>query len=142
MDGKKIEDLLDKIKSIEEKNDSLISHISNLSTLSRNELINEINQSIYRDQDFFSRLGVEKSLFVSNRGTTEDFLEEIIQITISNIQANPRKKPIHLNEFLNIFYEISDADKNVILNSLKGIESIEKLKRELISLTKNFKLKF
>lgn len=135
------EKIIEMIKAIENKNSEMEEHISNLSILSRNDMLKKITQDIINNNSLLQELIGTEMYIISSKETEKNSSSYIIEGYINKIQKNPYKKVIFLREFLGLFQErISDMDKEVILKSLKDEKNEEKLREEMISLANIFKL--
>ncbi|MHA1457006.1 MAG: hypothetical protein ACTSR5_13665, partial [Promethearchaeota archaeon] len=95
---------------------------------------------IIRNNSLFKELDITQEILNESKSTESNSKETVIDHLISNIQNNPSKKIVYLRLFLDRFHEISDQDKNVILQSIKN-EKNEDLKEKLLSLVSVFKVK-
>ena len=135
------EKILEMIKAIENKNSEMEEYISNLSILSRNDMLKKITQDIINNNSLLQELIGTEMYIISSEETEKNSSSYIIEGYINKIQKNPYKKVIFLREFLGLFQEqISEMDKDVILKSLKDEKNEEKLREEMISLANIFKL--
>ncbi|TET58059.1 MAG: hypothetical protein E3J52_09200 [Promethearchaeota archaeon] len=135
------EKIIEMIKAIENKNSEMEEHISNLSILSRNDMLKKITQDIINNNSLLQELIGTEMYIISSEETEKNSSSYIIEGYINKIQKNPYKKVIFLREFLGLFQEqISEMDKEVILKSLKDEKNEEKLREEMISLANIFKL--
>jgi len=136
------EKIFELLKAIENKNSEMEEYISNLSILSRNDMLKKITQDIIINNPILQELIGADTSFISSEEIEKNSSEFIIESYISKIQKDPYKKVIFLREFLELFQErISEMDKEVILKSLKDEKNEEKLREEMISLANIFKLK-
>ncbi len=140
MDAEQAKKALSLIEGIENKQLEIETFLSNLTISSREEIIKDIIIEVIRNNLFFRQLGITQEILKENKSLESNSKEMIVDHLISNIQNDPSKKIIHLRHFLDRFYEISEQDKNVILQSIKN-EKNENLKEELLSLVNIFKLK-
>lgn len=135
------EKIIEMIKAIENKNSEMEEYISNLSILSRNDMLKKITQDIINNNSLLQELIGTEMYIISSEETEKNSSSYIIEGYINKIQKNPYKKVIFLREFLGLFQEqISEMDKEVILKSLKDEKNEEKLREEMISLANIFKL--
>jgi type I restriction-modification system DNA methylase subunit len=137
-DGNKVLELIEEIKK---KNSEMENVVSNLNILSRHEILKEIIKNIieknqifqepefHKEKDYKQEFGDDSTLSIPN----------IIDNLLSNIQKYPSKRVIYLRIFLERFHDISEQDKNVILQSIKD-EKIEDLKEKILSLVNTFEL--
>ena len=135
------EKILKMIKAIENKNSEMEEYISNLSILSRNDMLKKIMQDIIINNSLLQELiGIETQI-ISSEEIEKKSSDYIIESYIKKIQKDPYKKVIFLLEFLELFQErISEKDKEVILKSLRD-SPLNELREEMISLANIFKLK-
>jgi hypothetical protein len=140
MDSGNKENLLKIIKAIEQKNSEMEEYVSNLSILSRNEMLKKITHDIINNNSLLQELiGTENQITPNEE--IEKSSDFIIEMYINKIQKDPHKKVIFLREFLELFQErISEKDKDIIIKSLKDEKNDEKLREEMISLANVFKL--
>ena len=138
--GNKVK-ILEMIKAIEKKKSEMESYLSNLSLHTRNDMLKEISQDIINNNPLLQEiLGPEENTVISEKQEDKSY-NNIIKGYIAKIQQNPFKKVILLREFLDLFQEqVSEKDKDVILQSLKDESNIEKLRNEMMSLATIFKL--
>ena len=135
------EKIIEMIKAIENKNSEMEEYISNLSILSRNDMLKKITQDIINNNSLLQELIGTEMYIISSEETEKNSSSYIIEGYINKIQKDPYKKIIFLREFLGLFQErISEMDKEVILKSLKDEKNEEKLREEMISLANIFKL--
>jgi hypothetical protein len=134
--------ILEMIKAIEEKNSEIEDFISNLSMLTRNDMLIEITRDIISNNALLQELlGTEEKIAISEDKDRKSF-GHIIDGYITRIQKEPYKKIIFLREFLDLFEDrVSETDKDVILKSLKDEKNYEKLREEMLSLANIFKPK-
>jgi len=135
------EKIIEMIKAIENKNSEMEEHISNLSILSRNDMLKKITQDIINNNSLLQELIGTEMYIISSEETEKNSSNYIIEGYINKIQKDPYKKIIFLREFLGLFQErISEMDKEVILKSLKDEKNEDKLRDEMISLANIFNL--
>ncbi|TKJ21579.1 MAG: hypothetical protein CEE43_09135 [Promethearchaeota archaeon Loki_b32] len=135
------EKIIEMIKAIENKNSEMEEYISNLSILSRNDMLKKITQDIINNNSLLQELLGTEMYIISSEETEKNSSSYIIEGYINKIQKDPYKKIIFLREFLGLFQErISEMDKEVILKSLKDEKNEEKLREEMISLANTFNL--
>ena len=137
MDKEQAKEALSLIKEIENKQSEIETYLSNLNISSRDEMIKELINEIIRNNSLFKELDITQEIL--NESKSSESKETIIDLLISNIQNNLSKKIVYLRLFLDRFHEISDQDKNVILQSIKN-EKNEDLKEKLLSLVNVFKV--
>ena len=141
MKRENFDQIINLISTTEKSNEKINLLISNLTIPNRNELLKEITSQIIRRNPFLNDVKIlnELSSAIEPEVTEPDSIESLLDNLILNIQSNPFKKVIFLKLFLDRFHEISEQDKNVIIQSVKD-ESIEDIKEKLISLVRVFKL--
>ena len=141
MKRENFDQIINLISSTEKSNEEINLLIANLTIPTRNELLKEITSHIIRRNPFLNDVKIltELSSAIEPEVTEPDSIESLLDNLILNIQNNPFKKVIFLKLFLDRFHEISEQDKNVIIQSVKD-ESIEDIKEKLISLVRVFKL--
>ncbi len=128
------------IKDIEGKNTQLESYLSKLSFLSREAILENIYKDILMNHPISKKMGfTEKQLNIDSIHEKPLLIKQYIGNTILNIKKNPAKNVFYLRKFLDKFSNISDSDKDIVLQSLKDIE-IENLENKLSSLIKIFKI--
>ncbi len=141
MEREIVDKALSILKDMNEKNLKIEELLSEMSISSRNDLLRDITRDI-----------IEKNNFIKEHGLSNEFVcepissdPEVISINslldnlVSNIEKNPSKKVIYLRLFLDRFHDISDQDKNVIIQSVKDEDTMG-LKAKLVSLVNVFKL--
>ena len=135
----KLGKVLSMIKGIERKNLEFENYISNLNIYSRTNLLKEISFNIIKNSKLFQGLNVDfRDVQVVKEKKEEILTNNFIEATILKIRHNPMKKIIFLREFLDNLEDISQNDKDVILQSLKDKED-EELNQELSNLVQIFK---
>jgi len=141
MDPEKVIKSLSIIEDIEKKNREMEVFLSNLTITSRNELLKEITSDIIEKNSIIKEHGFStENICVSESASSELIsISSIIDNLVSNIQKNPSKKVLYLRLFLDRFHDISDQDKNVLIQSVKD-EASEGLKEKMLSLINVFKL--
>ena len=140
MEGGNKEKILKMIKAIEKKNSEMEEYISNLSISSRTDMLKEITQHIINNNYIMQELLGTEDKIISSEEIEKTSSDYIIDGYINKIQKEPYKKVIFLREFLELFQNISEKDKDVILKSLKDEKNEEKLREEMRSLATIFKL--
>ena len=141
MDSEKVIKSLSIIEDIEKKNKEMEVFLSNLTITSRNDLLKEIINDIIEKNSIIKEHGFSTdNICVSESESSELIsISSIIDNLVSNIQKNPSKKVLYLRLFLDRFHDISDQDKNVLIQSVKD-ENSEGLKEKMLSLINVFKL--
>ncbi|MFX1312093.1 MAG: hypothetical protein ACFFHD_05730 [Promethearchaeota archaeon] len=133
--------ILNFIREIKDRNSKMEEYLSSLSLLSREDMLKEICRNIIEENKILQEIVGSKEKILSGEVTEKvHTIEERIDTIISNIQENETKKIIYLREFIDTFQEISDNDRNVIIQSLKDEENINQLKEKMLSLSNIFKL--
>lgn len=140
MNKEQAKEALALIKGIENKQSEIEAFLSNLNISSREELIKDLITEIIRNNSLFKELDITQEILSESESTLSNSIEIIIDHLISNIQNNPSKKIVYLRLFLDRFNEISEQDKNVLLQSIKN-EKNKELKEKLLSLVSVFKVK-
>lgn len=136
---------LDKIISLitntEKNNDEINRLIFDLNMPSRNELLKEVLSQIIQNNQYLNDIksSDESTSEIEKTFIEPDTIETLLDNLLVNIQKNPIKKVIYLKLFFDRFHEISEQDKNVIIQSVKD-EPPENVKEKLSSLLKVFKL--
>ena len=141
MEREIVDKTLSILKDIDEKNLEIEELLSSMSISSRNDLLRDITRDI-----------IEKNNLIKEHRLSNEFIcepissdPEVISINsllenlVSNIEKNPSKKIIYLRLFLDRFHDISDQDKNVIIQSVKE-EDTKGLKVKMLSLINVFNL--
>lgn len=136
------EKILEMIEGVEKKTSEMEDYISNLSILSRNDMLKEITQDIIKNNSLLQELLGSEDTNISIEKKGKISFDYIIDGFINKIQKEPHKKVIFLSEFMELFQErISEKDKEIILKHLKDFEkNDEKLREEMVSLANTFKL--
>ncbi|MFW9969931.1 MAG: hypothetical protein ACFFDF_06995 [Candidatus Odinarchaeota archaeon] len=133
--------ILEIIKDIENKNLEMKEYLSSLKILSRNDILKEINRDIINNTSIIKELLGTEGQIVSKEKEDKETVEYIIDGYFNKIQNYPQKKIILIKEFLELFQDqISEKDKDVILNSLKNEKNNENLKERMFFLANTFKL--
>lgn len=135
------ERIIEMIEEIENKNLKMEEYISNLSILSRNDMLKKITKDIINNNSILQEIIGTETQVITSEEIEKNSAEFIIESYIIKIQKDPYKKVIILREFLELFQDrISEKDKEVILKSLKDEKNKDKLREEMISLANIFKL--
>jgi len=141
MERENILKTLSLIEDFEQKNIEIDEILSNLPIPSRIELLQEITRDIIEQNSIINEYGFAKETIcdpeLSNQENSS--INLLIDNLISTIQKNPSKKVLYLRLFLDKFQDISDQDKNVVIQSIKDEDS-EGLKEKILSILKVFKL--
>lgn len=141
MKRENIDKIFSMVKNIEKKNREMEEFLSNLTITSRNDLLKEITSDIIKKNNIIKEHGFSKENICVSESVSSELISisSIIDSLVSNIQKNPSKKVLYLRLFLDRFHDISDQDKNVLIQSVKD-EPSEGLKEKMLSLIKVFKL--
>lgn len=135
----KLGKVLSMIKGIERNNLEFENYISNLNIYSRTNLLKEISFNIIKNSKIFQELNIDcKNVLVAKEKKEEILTNNFIEVTILKIRNNPMKKIIFLREFLDNLEDVSQNDKDVILQSLKNKDD-EELNQEMSNLVQIFK---
>jgi hypothetical protein len=132
--------LISMIHIIGRKSKELTNSLTQLEIQSRNSLMKEIHKTIIGKNEFFHNINIKPRDMCKDENEDKKFIDDIIDITISNINKNPAKKVFYLKKFLDKFEDISEKDKNAIIQSLKSVE-MKDLKEDMESLINIFEIK-
>ena len=129
------------IEDFEKKNVEIDKILSNLPILSRIELLQEITRDIIEQNRIIKEHGFLKENICDPESSNQEVssINLLINNLVSTIQKTPSKKVFYLRSFLDKFKDISDQDKNVVIQSIKDEDS-EGLKEKILSILKVFKL--
>ncbi len=141
MEQENILKTLSLIEGFEQKNAEINEILSNLQISSRIELLQEITLDIIEQNSIIKEHGYDKKNTCDPESSNQEnsSINVLIDNLVSNIQKNPSKKVLYLRLFLDRFRDISDQDKNVVIQSIKDEDSIG-LKEKILSILKVFKL--
>ncbi len=141
MERENILKTLSLIEDFEQKNIEIDEILSNLPISSRIELLQEITRDIIEQNSIIKEHGFAKENIYDPGSSNQEIssIGLLIGNLISNIQKNPSKKVLYLRLFLERFRDISDQDKNVVIQSIKDEDS-KGLKEKILSILKVFKL--
>ncbi|MBY9014089.1 MAG: hypothetical protein KGD68_00210 [Candidatus Lokiarchaeota archaeon] len=141
MERKNILKALSLIEDFEQKNVEIDEILSNLPISSRIELLQEITRDIIEQNSIIKEHGFAKEKICDPESSNQESssINSLIDNLISNIQKSPSKKVLYLRLFLERFRDISDQDKNVVIQSIKDEDS-KGLKEKILSILKVFKL--
>lgn len=140
MEQHHIEKILSKVRTIEEENVELDQIICEMEAPNRDKILEEILLDIIRSNVLLQSLDISQEILSKSNVTEPESMQTVINNLLSSIKKMPNKKVIVLRSFLERFEEISEQDKNVILQSLKD-DNYDDIKEKLLSLIKAFKLK-
>ncbi|MFX0018215.1 MAG: hypothetical protein ACFFAK_17435 [Promethearchaeota archaeon] len=139
MEKDKLDETLSNIKSIDKKNLEIEKNLSELPILSRKEMLIEITNDIIKQHKILHEEGFSKESVCTSESGETDSISVVLDNLISNIKKTPSKKIIYLRLFLDRFHEISEQDKNVLIQSIKDANP-EELKEKILPLISVFKL--
>ncbi|MEJ2249343.1 MAG: hypothetical protein P8Y70_00630 [Candidatus Lokiarchaeota archaeon] len=140
MEKDKVDKFFSLIRTIDRKNVELNKYLKGLAIQSRNSLLKDIHNDIVNKNEFFHNINVTPKEIYPDDNEDKQFIDDIIEITISNIEKNPAKRIFYLKKFLDKFEDISENDKNVIIQSLKSVK-LENLKESMESLISIFEIR-
>lgn len=142
---KNFERTLSLIKIIEKKKEELYNHLDVNKNLTRNDMIRQISRDILHKSTVFSVLNIKRPGIKTE--LEEDFqlplIDDIINDLVEKIKGNWSNKPkkvLYLKKFLELFREINDNDKAILLQSLENEEDLKKLGSKMKSLANSFHL--
>lgn len=133
--SKKIKVILSKIKNINNQYSDFFDSLVKLDIPSKDALIEDIYNNILLKNDFFSEFTQ-----ISSKTIMKLEKEQIFERIISQINNNPNQKDIYIQQFLELFEDISSQDKEVMLKSFLKLNEQE-LSDQMISLMSIFKFK-
>ncbi len=133
--SKKIKLILSKIKNINSQYSDFFDSLDELDIPSKDALIEDIYNNILLKNDFFSEFTQ-----ISSKTIMKLEKEQIFERIISQINNNPNQKDIYIQQFLELFEDISSQDKEVMLKSFLKLNEQE-LSDQMISLMSIFKFK-
>jgi hypothetical protein len=141
MEREKIDEALSILKDIDEKNLKIEELLSDMSISSRNDLLRDITRDIIEKNNLIKEHGLSNEFTCEPKSSDPEVISinSLLENLVSNVEKNPSKKVIYLRLFLDRFHDISDQDKNVIIQSVKE-EDTKGLKEKIISLINVFKL--
>ena len=140
MEKQQVDKILSQIRDIEDKSLEIDQIISEIEVPNRDKILEDILMDIIRHNALFQSLEISQEILSKNKVSEPESMQTVIENLISNIKKTPNKKILFLRLFLERFEEISEKDKNVILQSLKD-DYEEQIKEKLVSLISVFKLK-
>ena len=142
MKPEEIDKALSLINDLDEKRKEIHSVLSEMALSSRLDLLEEITKDVLDKNVTLQEMGYTKEKVKASESDGESESQTIMNIIdnlISNIKTNPSIKIIYIKLFLDRFHEISDQDKNAILQDVKDLDP-EKLKEKLLPLISIFEL--
>jgi len=138
MDSKTVDQILSIIKNIDVHYEDLIELLKAKKLNSRDSLLINIFKEIIEKNDLIQDISeIERVPCGQEESEAKPAKPGIIENLIIEIQKSPSKKVLFLRKFLDGLREISENDKNVIINSLKEVE-IKDLEENMLSLLKIF----
>jgi len=138
MEREKISEVLKIIQEIEQKQEEVETHLKELASITRDNLLREIIADVIKKNTIIQKSGYSgEDICLTDISDTENTVPSVIETLVSEIRKSPSKKIIYLREFLEHFTEISEQDKNVLLQSIKD-RNLDDLKEKLLSLVKIF----
>lgn len=139
MDKKVLQEAISKIRDIERKISDLDSILSGVSIFNRSELIQEIYQDIIVNDKFLQTL--EKGPIQAVKAHKELKPEDSFDFdSLNEVVNDPAKKLVKIKSYLEKFSDISENDKNAIIQTLVD-KDVDFIKNNIIQLTKVFALK-
>ncbi|MGV9173542.1 MAG: hypothetical protein ACOC35_13405 [Promethearchaeia archaeon] len=132
MERKNLEKVFSIIQQIEKRNKDLVELLSQTPSLSRDEILENIAQHVVNKN--LSELGFSPEGSCGPGIQKKEFENSIDQI-ITNIEQEPSKKVLYLKDFFDLFEDISEQDKNVMLQSFKNIKLAD-LKEKMLSFSR------
>lgn len=139
MDKKVLQEAISKIRDIERKISDLDGILSGVSIFNRNELIQEIYQDIILNDKFLQTL--EKGPIQAVKAHKERKPEDSFDFdSLNEVVNDPAKKLGKIKSYLEKFSDISENDKNAIIQTLVD-KDVDFIKNNIIQLTKVFALK-
>jgi hypothetical protein len=142
MKPEEIDKALSLINDLDEKRKEIHSLLSEMAVSSRIDLLEEITKDVLDKNGALQEMGYKQEKVKASESDGESESQTIMNIIdnlISNIKTNPSIKIIYIKLFLDRFHEISDQDKNAILQDVKDLDP-EKLKEKLLPLISIFEL--
>ena len=141
MERENIDKALSILKDIDEKNLKIEELLSEMSITSRTDLLRDITRDIIEKNSLIKEHGLSNKFICDPPSSDPEALSinSLLDNLVSNIEKNPSKKVIYLRLFLDRFHDISDQDKNVIIQSVKE-EDTKELKAKMLSLINVFQL--
>ena len=142
MKPEEIDKALSLINDMDEKRKEIHSLLSEMTVSSRLDLLEEITKDVLDKDVVLQEMGYTQEKVKASESDGENESQTIMNIIdnlISNIKTNPSIKIIYIKLFLDRFHEISDQDKNAILQDVKDLDP-DKLKEKLLPLISIFEL--
>ncbi|MHA1726205.1 MAG: hypothetical protein ACTSYC_07045 [Promethearchaeota archaeon] len=140
MEKKKLEHLLSLIKNFNKKKVELFQYLEKYGNITRKEMLMEISKDILKNNDLLEKISysekeVSKEL---ERLKHPPLVDDIINEFMEKIKTDKSKKVLYLKKFLELFQEINENDKAILLQSLEKEEDLNKLSIKMKSLLKSF----
>jgi hypothetical protein len=132
--------VLSKIEKLHKDTSELKNFISELPILSREDLLEQIQEDILMKNIIYQEESLFKKKYKDKTKKKISFTQNLIDKTIADINQNPVKKVFFLRKFIDKFSDISESDKNVVLKSLENT-GMDDLREKMDSLIKTFKMK-
>ncbi|MFO8018175.1 MAG: hypothetical protein R6U96_06030 [Promethearchaeia archaeon] len=132
MERKNLEKVFSMLQQIEDRNKELVESLSQITPLSRDQILESISKHIVNEN--LNILGLSQKEPCGSGVHKKEF-ENIINQIIANIKQDPSKKVLYLKDFFDLFEDISEQDKNVMLQSFKNID-LHRLKNRMLSFSK------
>lgn len=132
MEQKILDTILSMLQKIKAQDEELVMFLSQNCELTRDQILEGISQTIVNNR--LSDLGFSQDDICSTDIKKREFEHTIDQI-VANVEQDPSKKVLYLRDFFDLFEEISEQDKNVMLQSFKGVK-LEDLKSKMHSFAK------
>ncbi len=133
--SKKIKLILSKIKNINSQYSDFFTSLDELVIPSKDALIEDIYNNILLKNDFFSEFTQ-----ISSKTIMKLEKEQIFERIISQINNNPIQKGLYIQQFLELFEDISPQDKKVMIQSFLKLDE-QGLRDQMTSLMSIFKFK-
>ncbi|MHA1803325.1 MAG: hypothetical protein ACTSU4_02195 [Promethearchaeota archaeon] len=140
MEKKNREHLLFLIKNYNKKKEEFFQYLENHTNITRKEMLLEISKNILKNNDLLEKIGFsEKEISKELENFKHPPLsDDIINDFMEKIKKDKSKKVLYLKKFLELFQEINENDKAVLLQSLEKEEDLNKLCIKMKSLFNSF----
>lgn len=138
MDEKEVSKITSLLENIDRHISDLSQSLKKVSSVSRLNLIEKISCTIVQENSFLNELGFHSD-GAAGLTTGDKDKPSFIDQLLENITEQPTKKVILLREAFEKFPDISESDKNVIIQALKD-EKVENLKEKILNLVQIFGL--
>ncbi len=133
--SKKIKVILSKIKNINNQYSDFFDSLDELEIPSKDALIEDIYNNNLLKNEFFSEFTQ-----ISSKTIMKLEKEQIFERIISQINNNPNQKDIYIQQFLELFKDISPQDKKVMIQSFLKLDE-QGLRDQMTSLMSILKFK-